>query len=394
MKVPSPSLSQRFISRRGLLIGATTAIGVVAAELAPCFEKIPESRTIVPSQNLKKIDSLREVAYETDLKQQEINWVNEVWPIIKPLLIEIYEAEKKDAEDLKAHRITEKDRRVKICFTDFAPNKRARDRGEKLRLHVVKKYKDIQVNEHWPVDPSNGNIIYPDVIRIRAGQENLTDALGLIWIDDGGGTSWDIDSSGEKKYTPVYPKFYRQHMWGYDFKEQEDKEGIERKNQRKNLLNQLRINISNPISCVDCHTPGTALNLSRNLFLDENPIRYSETSITPFSEFEKLYNEQLGFKHYKSFLKDLKISQKKKDELLKGLQNTSHLENPGIIVALKDDNIPWVGKDVEVKAGYSSDPSFYRYKFKGREFIQSGYLQHKIESFTWWSPEEAIAIGN
>lgn len=387
MKVPATTtaLSRRaFLASSGLTVGGLALSALTAGEPS----KTTAGPKLLDETGWNRVEG---ILNEKDKRLQETKYVNETWPVLRPKLMELYKAEAEDNKLLKLGRITEKDRKVKICFSDFnEPGGTVHDDGGDTRLHVVKYYNGIYVNEHWPIDPENGNIIFPDTIRIRGvegpfnteGDKYLTDNIGIVWQSN--------ESSGRS--TPkVIPKLYRQHNYK-PMTSSTDDNG--KQIRQGNKTNNVRFAVSSPTSCIGCHNPSDSKSFTEALFLYNGEKRTNLRAITPDSEFKKDYKHQLGFKNYSSYLDDLvkagKLNKKGKATVLQRLEDTTHMENPGLIGALKSNDIPWVESD-ELSGNYQGDfRGFYRYG--GR--VQAGFARHHDPTFIWWSPYDAVAISS
>ncbi len=332
------------------------------------------SSSLIKEDDYAFIQALRTGKQNNDKYLQEKEWAEKVYPTIRKKLISLYQAEREDIKLLKEGKITEKERRVKLCYTDFVRgDETAEDDGTSLNLHVVKYFDERQedgsylrtyVNEHWPVNEYNNGILLPEVIRVRAqtfkgakgGLESLklTDADNLFTTDFIH-IIWGVLSDGSKGNAGIYPFLYRQHLYG-DFD----------KAKKENSVNQVEANISNPTSCMNCHHSKSSS--TNRIFLNANEKRINFGAITPDKEFEKPYSEQRGYIKYIDYLKE-KLKQKKCTEkfitaVAKDLLNLSNMENPYIIEALKENNsLPWVEGDYKYER-YDHKAKSYTYTTK------------------------------
>lgn len=152
---------------------------------------------------------------------------------------------------------------VQITYSSFTPeakegstNKLNEDLG--VGLHVVRKWRDIEVNEQWPENKETHNLYYPDAIRIKVKQAGQVyfDMIKVAWNKD-------------KK-----PAIYRRSQYVLDEKTKYNKQI------------QSKVPVSAPYSCIRCHQGANFHNLTR---------------IGP-SFYKKPLEETPGFKNYLEYL--------------------------------------------------------------------------------------------
>lgn len=368
----------------------------------PKPDYIPPGKNLVfDSEEFKAIQTLRRLPKGSDLRQQEKQWVEKTYPFIRKKLISLYQAEKEDIRALNEGRITEKDRKVKICLTDFVgPGEEGDDMSIGPNLHIVKYYDEVQpngakhriyVNELWP--EANG-ILFPESIRVRAqmfdgslfkeGAHNLfvTDMFQLFWNTN--------DDNSKPGATFVYPQMARQHYYG-DFDLQK----------KTNRLIQSEFFVTSPTSCIGCHTPSTKNNHTKHLFHQDLSMKINYSgAITLDKDFELPYNQQPGFKKYIAWLNEKvkkgEIKNEFVDNVAKSLMNSRNLENPYLLEVLRDnDPIPWLDDDGEA-IGYEAGRDGFTYTDANNKVLERAIYTHygpnSIGLGRWWFRNNLRAI--
>src|SRR3989338_11145174 len=106
------------------------AAGVIASAIFPFLagksapeETLPPTVTASNKQADNKsvqdiIDSLAKLRKMRDERQEETMSVEITWTTARKHALALYKAEAEDVRALREGKITEKDRKVKICFTD------------------------------------------------------------------------------------------------------------------------------------------------------------------------------------------------------------------------------------------------------------------------------------
>lgn len=360
----------------------------------------PSSSKEISDKDRETINFLRSFRQGIDLRNQETEWVQMIWPTVRSRLITMYQAEREDNLKLVKREIEDEGRRVKICYTDFVPkDKRGDDGGSELNLHVVKYFDEKQedsrvlrtyVNEHWPINETTGGILPTEAFRIRVqvfkgelnqeGAEKLfiTDMLQCLWGDN---------FDGSKGNTNMYPFFYRQHLYGtYD------------KETKTNTKQQLQTPVSSPLKCISCHN--SRATFTQDIFLKPFEKRENFGAITPDKEFLKPYHEQKGYTKYKSYLEErVKKGEIKEDyakAILKDLMNSTNMENPAIVEALKEHTkVGWLEGDTkQEKGGYYNANGFTYTDEKGETWTKAAFDRYKDELFinTWWYKKDLQII--
>lgn len=315
---------------------------------------------------------------EITKRKVELLWNKTSWHFTKAFLLSLYRQEKVDSYLLKQGKIKDSERKVKISYADFVgKNESASDGGESLMLHVIKYFENnngerIYVNEHWPVDPEKGNVLYTKAIRVRIPKDNLdiTDMINVVWAENIG-SAYDIDSNGKRSPISIYPKLSRPSIWSGN-----------KNNNKEESLNK-RVMLSSPLSCISCHNDKSTNH---------------DRTITPDNDFgdNKPYTKQNGFLKYKTFLERLvseeKITQRDADKRLKDLQDSTSMENPGIIPALTDTDIEWEPEDKKADRYFYAFPRLHSYKHEKANYIESSFDMNREVSHDWWNPDSAIAI--
>lgn len=385
----------------------------------------------ITDSDRREIDTLKNYTKGIDLRAQEKAWAERVWPTVQYRLVRLYEAEDLDNKELKKGIITQKDRRVKISYTQFVPpGQRGNDRDKGPSFHVVKRFDDKQedgtvlrtyVNESWPLaftrtqekTYENGEkaertrlkigILPAETIRIRVqtfkgdlqvtGAENLfvTDLIQAVWAIDPGGL---IGENG------IYPSFVRQHLYA------EQVEGND--GNKFNPKHQVYVPVSSPLRCATCHSSNAIF--TQDIFLKPGEKKKNFGAITPDEEFsdQKAPENQLGYKQLEHFL-NAKLNDETEildkslvDAILNDLKDTTSVELPYMADAVKQaDNIHWVdsdekpiwGRSVDLGLTYT-DTVFEDGKLKEKEFYRAiaAYHGDSIGLGTWWKRNELILI--
>lgn len=403
--ISSQSHERSFASRALTKTRVGFALGILATAFSLPFvssksisadeSQGKNTKRILSEGDIATIEALRKFDKERDLKVQETDWAKFVEPTTKQALINLYEAEKKDNQSLKERKIEEKDRKVKIFLADFVlPNQRGDDGGIGPSLHIVKYDGKTYVNEHWPINESTGGVLPTETIRVRTqtfkgplnkeGAENLfvTDMLQLIW---------DNNDIGNHPGSP-YPYLYRQNLYG-NYKK------ARKENELQNEVNQVQTLVSSPLKCMSCHRSGATF--TQDIFLKPWEKRTNFGAITPDNEFEKPFNEQRGFKKYLKYLNE-RVQKKESTQayvnsIKKALMNSTRLENPYIVEALKEnETIPWVGADIlsseDPKLLYDSRFIGLTYKVGENTRINAGYVYFHGQLIDWWLRESQQLI--
>lgn len=354
------------------------ATGILAAAIsAPYLLRNQETtRTKEPETALIKeedYDAINALRYNcADRRAQEIKWAETVYPTIRKKLTNLYKAESRDIELLKAGKISPQDRAVKVYISDFVlAGEEADDMGIGPNIHVIKYFNEKQedssmlrtyVNEHWAINEKTGVVLLPDYIRVRAqafkgslyegpSKHNLfvTEMLQLAWTKD------------EEGKGPM-PYMARQHFYG------EMTAG-----KKENSLNQTEVMMSNPIHCIGCHTMSHKNNHTHHIFNEVKNGEMNYGAVIQDYKFEMPINEHSGFKKFMSFLNEKVAKGEMKkgyvDLIAKELMDPTSLANPFIIKTLeRNDPIPWLDDDFDTKLR-GPDPGREGFTYENGEVI-------------------------
>lgn len=395
------------------------AVGILASVLTlPFLSKDSQAENDLTSQPAKtqaaksliltgsdkeRIDAIRKYVHGEDLASEEISWAETVWPTVRWRLINLYEAEKLDNEEIKAGKITDKDRRVKISYTGFIPpGQRGNDGDSELNFHIVKRLDEKQkdgnilrtyVNESWPLI-ENG-MLAPGSIRARVqyipgdltkeGAEDLfvTDLLHAIWVPNYDGSAGN---------SSMFARLYRQQLFGPYNKELERYE-----------TKQVQVPVSSPLKCAGCHS--SKATFTQDIFLKPGEKRTNYGAIVPDEDFHDVLplSKQLGYIELTRFLNDSVKGEKFNKEVAEGLKrsllNISNIETPYMAESLKlASYVPWVGEDQAPDWGKGVDPG-YVYEVKRGEkvlrFEKAGARVPGADFYigsTWWQRNELLVL--
>ena len=364
---------------------------------------------ILKEKDFDIVQKLLQLDKKTDLRLREFEWAKITYPTVREYLIKLYTAEQEDNELLKAGKITEKDRKVKIAYTDAVPDDvdHSDDMGTKSMFHIVKYYDDkksgrrIYVNEHWPIREKTGGLLLPELIRTRvqafdgpldkpgANKLFIPFMINIIW-----GSNYD-NSGGDSPYRAYT---YNQSFYGPRIKEVDKETGKEKWfNRRAQTIQR----VSNPLSCIMCHTPREKRFEIKDSELIEliptEKIKLFDGSVTPQSEFDKPYNEQIGFRKYRKNLYERvrkgEITKTNADARLISLLNSRHIAIPNMVQILKEYTVlPWVDEDIPENEYRETSPTDgFTYQHNGKKFIRAGFLSFPgADLNTWWSKENGM----
>ncbi|MBI3589819.1 MAG: hypothetical protein HY094_00355 [Candidatus Melainabacteria bacterium] len=357
----------------------------------------PAKNSILIEKDFDYIQNLRKKAPQNNLYQQEKLWTETVYPTIREDLMALYKAEE---EDIKTGT-TQKDRKVKLCLTDFLE---AGEEGDDMDtslsnryvLHVVKYYdlpkigKRIYVNERWPVDPDNGAVFFPDIIRIRdqafkgsldekgAHKLFVTGLIQIVWT-----TNSDNSRGNPYPLLGAQP-FYLETT----------------KNEKSNKINDTELFISNPTSCISCHVIS-----GRNLkqISASNPSgKINFGAVTQDHRFDVSITKQKGYEKYVSFFeKKVNKGEIKKEEFArvkKDLADPRSYRNPYMVESLKEyKTIPWLESDTKVEGRYDPAREGFTYTWDKNEWEKAIFAYYRnrgdlVGIGEWWSQKDMIAI--
>ena len=396
--------------RVGLATGfLAAALSVLSAskETTSADSSGPSNTTqkILKEEDFARIQTLRREPPFGNRRLQETQWAEEVSPTVRKALISLYKAEREDVKNLKAGRISEKDRKVKICYTAYVrPGEEGEDMGTGPNLHVIKRYDEQQadgstktylVNENWPTTES-GDILPPEVIRIRvqAFKGSLYEpGADKLFVTDMFSLIWGRDDANPKPEGPSYPLPARQYFHG-EFKEKE----------KSNSYNQTETLVTSPSSCVSCHVISENNRHTKHVFQNKEGKKINYGTITQDDDFQMPYDKQPGYVAYMTYLnqfvKEGKIKQERVNSIAKDLLDSTNMENPNLVEMLEQTTeIPWLEGDKEVSREISRyDPARvgFTYKEKNREWEKAiyGYYKDKGElpwiGELWLRPDLAV----
>jgi hypothetical protein len=271
--------------------------------------------------------------------------------------------------------------KVKITYASFTPESQiggGEDGG--FGLHIVKRLilpleggltKIIYVNEQWPQDARSGGLFAPDEIRIQtlfrptdtsrpgSHEDFLFDSIRLAW----GPLPQDV-------------QILRQTVHEWD------------QSAHKNRYKPLRVPISAPFSCRDCHESSNALG---DGFLAKGE-KKNFAAIVQDSQFNLPVEKMRGFKEYLTAL----TKQGRPPEMIETVR--TQLLNPiaasavpNLLEALQDKNaqnsLDWLPEAIPLKTEIpqmSHRQGFY-VDLEGNSFLDS--LEEVIEGkYRWWDP--------
>ncbi len=385
-----------------------------ALESESCQSCMITENLVLDNEKFNLLQSLLKTNDKTDKQSIEVKWTNLVHPLVRERLIRLYQAEKEDIAALKAGRITEKERKVKIAYTDFVPpgEGHGEDMGLELHLHVVKSYDDklpdgknyrIYVNEHWPINEKTGGLLPTEALRVRVQACDCSlceKGAHKFFVTDMVNILWGTNTNNFKYNAIVYPYLYRQNFYG-DVVVKKDKETGE-EIWENNVANTVHF-VSNPLSCVGCHTPrdkkpSSSHSHSHKVSTDTGKLK--DGSITLPEDFLTPYNEHPGYKKYEEYLMQrVKNDQSNKAyaiAILKDLMDSTNMENPFIVEALKESKtIPWVGEDT-VLDRYDGRAYGFTYQDGEKTYVKAGFNHFKDNPLydlgLWWFRENAQLI--
>ena len=401
-------------TRFGIAAGILTA--AASTFLASKADESTQTKPVVlpPTKNLilnkndfDLIQSLLKTDGKTDLQTREIEWAKITYPTIRENLIKLYTAEQEDIDALNAGKITEKDRKVKIAYTDSVQGDvdHSDDMGTPFQFHVVKYYDDkqsgrrIYVNEHWPISEKTGSILLPEVIRARVqafdGSLDKKDA-NKLFIPSMINIIWGLNYDGSGGNSQFRAYVYNQNFYGH-YTKTVDKETS--KERWSNTRAQTMQFVSNPLSCLGCHTPREKKFEIRDSELIEiiprEKLKLFDGSVTPQSEFEKPYNEQVGFKRYRKDLYEKvrkgEIKKADADFMLNTLLDSRAIAIPNMVQILKENTTPtWVSEDTlkdEYRDIRSTDG--FTYGKNEKTFVRAGLFHFPGSDLNvWWFRDE------
>ncbi len=368
---------------------------------------LPTRNSILNKNDFDMVQSLLKADSKTDLRTREIEWDKTVYPTVREQLIKLYTAEQEDIAALNSGKITEKDRKVKIAYTDFVPGgvDHGDDMGTQLMFHIVKYYDDkqsgrrIYVNEHWPISEDTGAILLPETIRTRVQAfDGALDKKGAnqLFIPHMINIIWGINYDGSGGNSPFRASVYNQNFYG-PYTKTVDKET--KKETWANTRAQTMHIVSSPLSCIGCHTPREKrfeIKDSELLeILPKETLKLFDGSVTAQSEFEKPYNEQVGFKGYRKYLyervRNGDISKENADSMLNTLLNSRNVAIPNMVQILKENtSLPWIGDDSlldEYREIRRTDG--FTYEKNEKTFVRAGLFHFPGSDLNvWWFRNE------
>ena len=323
------------------------------------------AQKIVEEKDFDHIQSLRKNPSSGDYRKLETEWANKTYPTIRQKLINLYKAEQEDNKAIREGKLTEKDRRVRVCLTDFAgPGEEAEDMGKGPNIHVVKQFREKQsdgsfkihyVNEHWPINELTGGILPPEIVRVRVqafkGEKELyKPGAHNLYITSMPLIVWNMDISNSKTDLLLA----QQHLFG----EQQSYLDEKGKEEKFNPINQTEVAISSPVNCYSCHNISPNNSHAKHIFheAEKRKTKINYGAITQEWDFETPFEKQAGYEKYEKWLSTrVKTGYTKQDsmiEILREIRNPENFEIPQVIETLKDTkSIPWVDGDTEV-SGY------------------------------------------
>ena len=277
---------------------------------------------------------------------------------------------------------------IEITYASFTPEGLVRSEDKGFGLHVIKRTgieigngrkRMVVVNEHWPENREDGSLFFPDELRIKTqifegdravlGSEHLYafDSLRLGW-----GPSFDDVA------------LFRRSQFERDAKTGGTK------------LKQMRVSVSAPYACQDCHEGDNSYFASR--FLTSEGRRTTYEFIVQDSYFQLPLHETHGYREYVQYLERRKspfLSEAKEDLL----HPQRSMRLPGIRRGLKAaliSGVSWLPSDSPFNRndypGFNlplQSQGVYLTK-KGGVFRDA--LENAVEEgkYRWWFP--AIAV--
>lgn len=372
------------------ILGTVFSIPFILDKQVPASTEISKTSNVLSDKDRDLVLALGGKDLK-DLRKQETDWADLVWPTIRTRLINLYKAEREDNKLIKEGKISEKDRKVKIYYADFLKTgQQGDDMGDGPNLHVVKYFDEKQkddtvlrtyVNEYWPLNEETGGLLPTEVIRIRsqafkgslyerdAHKLFVTDVLQVIWSDN---------YDGLKGSASIYPYFSRQHLYGPLAK--------------SDTSNQMQTFVGAPTWCAVCHTSGHGRSHVPKLEIK----RKNYGAIIQDEEFDltKLpYEEHPGYKKYMTYLNNLvknkKTTQRFVDSVARDLQKSINLENPYLVEGLiESKDIPWVEGDTLLEKKFEPQLDYgFTYKENGKTWKRANYEHYRAQS-------EFISLGN
>lgn len=357
---------------------------------------------VLEEKDLNDILSLRKSPPSGDYRNLETQWANKTYPTIRQKLISLYIAEQEDNKAIAEGRLTEKDRRVKVCLTDFAgPGEEAKDMGRGPSIHVVKRFKEKQpdgsikthyVNEHWPINEMTGGILPPETLRIRVqafkGEKELYEpGAHNLYITSVPLIAWNMDISTSKTELLLA----QQHLFG----EQQTRINGKGEEEKFNPLNQVEVAVSSPANCYSCHNINPKNRHGKSIFNEAalRKARINYGAITQDWDFETPFEKQPGYELYAKWLENqVKTGYTKQEsmiDILRDIKNPANFEIPLIVEALKDlKSIPWVDGDIEASR-YDAGRDGFTYNESGKEWEKAffGHFRPQLSSTfigEWW----------
>lgn len=357
---------------------------------------------ILEEKDSNDILSLRKNPPSGDYRNLETQWANKTYPTIRQKLISLYKAEQEDNKAIAEGKLVEKDRRVKVCLTDFAgPGEEAEDMGKGPNIHVVKQFKEKQldgsikthyVNEHWPINELTGGILPPETLRVRVqafkGEKELYEpGAHNLYITSMPLIAWNMDISNSKTELLLA----QQHLFG----EQETHINNKGEKEKFNPINQVEVAISSPANCYSCHNISPKNSHAKHIF-NEAGVRKAKVNygaITQDWDFETPFEQQPGYKKYETWLEHrVKTGYTKRDNMiniLRDIKNPRNFEIPLIVETLKDTkSIPWVDGDTEVQ-GYDAGRDGFTYREDKKEWEKAFFSHYNLQLSStfigqWW----------
>lgn len=306
-----------------------------------------------------------------DLRLQETKWAELVYPTVRERLINLYKAEVEDLKALKEGKITEKERKVKICLTDFV---RAGEEGDDMgvgpKIHVEKYFDDklpngktyrTYINGALTVNEKTGAIHPSDGIRVKVqafgnGVEDLYKPdihAELLFVSDRFLIAW-----GKKADKPEpFPYFARQHFFG-DYNNEK----------KSNDIVQTEEIMSTPNSCYFCHEVSKSNVHTKHIFKDPNVKRINYGAITQDYQFELPLSKQHGYEKYKTYLdekvKKGELTKEEVEKILKDLASSVSLSAiaPSMLKGFEENKgIPWLDGDEKAT---DKEKELYRFTYE------------------------------
>ena len=358
-------------SRVGIITGFLASVAMIPF-LAGKEDSTPEkpntpqaqSRTL-KEKDFDLIQSVLNMEDPEDLRLQETKWAELVYPTVRERLINLYKAEAEDLKGLKEGRITEKERKVKTCLTDFV---RAGEEGDDMgvgpKLHLETSFDDklpngktyrTYINASLTVNEETGAVHPPDGIRIKVqafggGIEDLYKPdihAEFLFISDRFLIAWGKDK----------PLLGRQHFFG-DYNNEKKSSDIV---QTEEIL-------STPNSCYFCHEVSTSNAHTKHIFKDPNVKRINYGAITQDYMFDLPISKQPGYKKYMAYLEEKnekgELTKEEVEKISQGFVSSTSFSTiaPSMLKGFEENkDIPWLDGDTKAT---DKEKKLYRFTYE------------------------------